>query len=368
LAIHLAKLPVLVVLGERTAGKTMIEARKADHLRICAEQDVEFAKTTLLEEVQLVHQAMSSLSLAELDTSAKFMGRRLKAPLLISAMSGGTVGAEELNRDLARAAQETGLGFCLGSQRPMLEKPELAKSYAVRKYAPDVPIVGNLGLQQAATVKVQDIIELVSRIEADGLAIHLNPAHEIRQAEGERSFPNGIRAIHILAHRLPGKIMVKETGCGISRPVALELRKAGVRVLDTAGAGGTSWPRVESLRRGVPPAQRAWLDEWGIPTAASILQVRDLGFELVGSGGIRTGLDVAKCLALGCDLAGMALPVLRAYRSGGYGGTVAFLQQVIADLKAVMLLAGAKDIRALKKQKTIITGALKEWQSHSAST
>jgi isopentenyl-diphosphate delta-isomerase len=346
----------------------MITARKADHLRICAEMDVEFAKTTLLEEVQLVHRAMSRISLDAIDTTAEFMGRKLRAPLIIGAMSGGTAGAEDLNRDLARAAQETGLGFCLGSQRPMLEKPSLRKSYAVRKYAPDVPILGNLGLQQAAAAKPKAVLALVSSIEADGLAIHLNPAHEIRQEGGERSFPNGIRALQTLAHRLPGKLMVKETGCGISRAVAIELKKAGVRVLDTAGAGGTSWPRVESLRRGVPESQRSWLDEWGIPTAASILQVRDLGFELVGSGGIRTGLDAAKCLALGCDLAGMALPVLRAYRDGGYEGAVAFLRQVIADLKSVMLLAGAKDIRSLKRLRPIITGELRAWQSPNQSS
>jgi isopentenyl-diphosphate delta-isomerase len=341
----------------------MIEARKADHLRICAEMDVEFAKTTLLEEVQFVHRAMSSIALDDIDTTAQFMGRSLRAPLIISAMSGGTAGAEDINRDLARAAQATGLGFCLGSQRPMLENPKLRTTYAVRKYAPDIPIVGNLGIQQAAVADPRAVVALVSSIEADGLAIHLNPAHEIRQEEGDRSFPNGIRALQTLARRLPGKLMVKETGCGISRDVAIELKKAGVRVLDTAGAGGTSWPRVESLRRGVPASQRTWLDEWGIPTAASILQVRGLGFTLVGSGGIRTGLDAAKCLALGCDLAGMALPVLRAYREGGYDGAVAFLQQVIADLKSVMLLVGAKDIRSLKKQKLIITGELKAWQS-----
>jgi isopentenyl-diphosphate delta-isomerase len=340
----------------------MIEARKADHLRICAEMDVESDKTTLLEEVHLVHRAMSSISLDAIDTSTEFMGRTLRAPLFISAMSGGTAGAEDLNRNLARAAQATGLGFCLGSQRPMLEKPDLRGTYSVRKYAPDIPIVGNLGIQQAAVARPEDVVALVSSIEADGLAIHLNPAHEIRQEEGDRAFPNGMQALRTLARRLPGRLMVKETGCGISRPVAAELKKAGVKVLDTAGAGGTSWPRVESLRRGVPESQRTWLDEWGIPTAASILQVRNMGFTLVGSGGIRSGLDAAKCLALGCDLVGMALPVLRAYRAGGYDGAVAFLQQTIADLKSVMLLVGARDLRSLKKQKPIITGVLREWQ------
>lgn len=324
--------------------------------------DVEFRRTTLLEEVHLAHQALSDISLDEVDTTTKFMGRKLRAPLLISAMSGGVKAAEDLNQNLARAAQEVGIGFCLGSQRPMLEDPKQRKSYAVRKYAPDVPIVGNIGVQQAAVAKPKAVVEMVRSVDADGLAIHLNPAHEIRQKEGDRSFRGGPRALKTLTRRLPGRIMVKETGCGISREVGKELKKAGVPVVDTSGAGGTSWPRVESLRQGVPASERHWIDEWGIPTAASILQVRDLGFQLVGSGGIRNGVDAAKCLALGADLVGMALPVLRAYYEDGYRGAVSFLEQVVADLKSVMLLVGARNIGSLKKQKTIITGELREWR------
>jgi isopentenyl-diphosphate delta-isomerase len=340
----------------------MIQQRKADHLRICAKMDVEFRRTTLLEEVHLAHRALSEISLDDIDTTAKFMGRRLRAPLMISAISGGMRAAEDLNRVLARAAQQTGIAFCLGSQRPMLENPKLRRSYAVRRYAPDVPILGNLGVQQAARAKPDAIVEMVSSVGADGVAIHLNPAHEIRQKEGDRSFPGGMRTLRALTRRLPGRVMVKETGCGISREVAKSLKRAGVRVLDTAGAGGTSWPRVESLRQGARASERCWIDEWGIPTAASILQVRDLGFQLVGSGGIRSGLDAAKCLALGTDLVGMALPVLRAYYDGGYRGTVAFLREVVEDLKAVMLLVGARNIRSLKRMKPIITGELKEWR------
>ena len=155
--------------------------------------------------------------------------------------------------------------------------------------------------------------------------------------------------------------MVKETGCGISRGTARRLKAAGVRTLDVAGAGGTSWPRVENLRKGAAPDQRTWLDEWGIPTAAALWEAAPLGLELVGSGGVRGGLDAAKTLVLGADAAGLALPVLRAWRRGGYDDVLACLQRVIAELKSVMLLVGARDIPSLKERKPVITGRLREW-------
>ena len=340
----------------------MSQGRKADHLRICAEMDVEFRQqSTWLEHVQLVHAALAEVSFDEIRTETRFMGRRLRAPLMITAISGGLEAAQALNRDLARAAQELGIAFGLGSQRPMLEDPGLIASYSVRRYAPDIPILGNIGLQQAAVSDPKDIERLVSSIAADGLAVHLNPAQELSQTEGDKRFIDGFKTLKALTRRLPGKVMVKETGCGISREVARRLKSAGVRTLDVAGAGGTSWPRVENLRKGADPAQRSWLDEWGIPTAASLWETSPLGFELVGSGGIRNGLDAAKCLVLGADVAGLALPVLRAYRRGGYDAVLACLQGVIAELKAVMLLVGARDIPALQKHTPVITGRLREW-------
>ncbi|MBI5243851.1 MAG: type 2 isopentenyl-diphosphate Delta-isomerase [Elusimicrobia bacterium] len=338
----------------------MIQGRKAEHLRICAELEVEFKdKTTWLEHVHLAHDALPELSFDEIDAGTRFMGRRLRSPLMITAISGGLEAAEALNRDLAGVAQELGIAFGLGSQRPMLEDPALIGSYAVRRFAPDIPILGNIGLQQAAASDPKDIEGLVSSIEADALAVHLNAAQELSQAEGDKRFRGGLKTLKTLTRRMPGKIVVKETGCGISRETALRLKAAGLRTLDIAGAGGTSWTRVERLRGGI--AQSSWLDEWGIPTAASLLETAPLGFELVGSGGIRSGLDAAKCLVLGADIAGLALPVLRAYVRDGRGGALSFLQRVIADLKAVMLLVGAKDIPALKKRKPAITGILKEW-------
>ncbi|HBL17559.1 MAG: type 2 isopentenyl-diphosphate Delta-isomerase [Elusimicrobia bacterium GWA2_69_24] len=361
----------------------MIEGRKTDHLKLCAERDVEFQNTTtLLEDVRFVHDAMAEIAFSEIDLGTSFMGRKLRAPFLISAITGGMDAAKDLNRDLAKAAQELGIGFCLGSQRPMMENPSAADSYQVRRYAPDIPILGNIGIQQAATAKPADIERLVTSIGADGIAVHLNPAQELSQAEGDRSFPDGAAFLRVLTKRMPGKVMVKETGCGISREVALRLKAAGVRTLDTAGAGGTSWTRVERLR-GAPGraalagAGRAplageeggsWLDEWGIPTAASLLETAPLGFTLVASGGIRNGLDIAKCLALGADVCGMALPIVRAYCGGGYDGVVGLLHRTIDELKSVMVLVGAKDLSSLKQRKILITGRLLEWKTCRSAT
>ena len=342
-----------------------IQVRKAEHLRLCAEADVEFQeKTTWLECVHLVHDAIGGLDCDEISTQATFLGRRLKAPLMISAISGGFAAARDLNRDLAQVAQELGIAFALGSQRPMLEDPSRIGSYAVRRYAPDIPIVGNIGLQQAAARDPKDIARLASSIEADGLAVHLNAAQELGQSEGDRSFAGGLKSLRALTRLLPGRVMVKETGCGISREAARKIKAAGVSILDTSGAGGTSWTRVERLRRGPGPSAGPWLDEWGIPTAASLWGTARFDFKLVGSGGIRTGLDAAKCLALGADMVGLALPVVRAYARGGRDGVRACLQQVISDLKAVMLLVGARDIPALKKHNPVITGTLREWINH----
>jgi isopentenyl-diphosphate delta-isomerase len=340
----------------------MSQGRKADHLRICSEMDVEFRQqSTWLEHVQLVHDALPEISYDDLSTEARLMGRRLRAPLIITAISGGVAAARGLNRDLARAAQETGIAFGLGSQRPMLEAPSRIDSYAVRRWAPDVPILGNIGLQQAAAADPADIERLVTSVEADGLAVHLNCAQELSQAEGDKDFIGGLKTLRALTRRLPGKVMVKETGCGVSRETARRLKSAGVRTLDVAGAGGTSWPRVENLRKGAAPSRRTWLDEWGIPTAASLWEAAPLGLELVGSGGVRSGLDVAKTLVLGADAAGLALPVLRAHRKGGFDSVLAYLEGVIAELKSVMLLVGARDIPSLRKKKPVITGRLREW-------
>lgn len=343
----------------------MIQQRKTDHLKICSEMNVQFMeKTTLLEDIHLIHEALPEIAVADVDTRTEFMGKALNAPLMISAMTGGMKEAGKFNNDLAGVAQDLGIAMTLGSQRPMLENNELISSYEIRQSAPDALILGNLGIQQAAAVELEEIEKLVTGINADGISVHLNAAMELSQKEGDSDFKDGYKTLTNLARQLPGKVMVKETGCGISRHVGAKLREAGIQVLDVAGAGGTSWTLVERLRSGGKPEQRSWMDEWGIPTAASLYGVSILGFELVGSGGVRNGLDVAKCLVLGADIAGMAFPVLKAHEQGGREGVAEFIKSIIDEFKNVMLLVGVRNISELKKHKPVFTGKLEEWMKN----
>ena len=254
---------------------TEIAERKASHLRLCAEEDVEHRGTTLLEEVRLLHDALPELSVDDVDLSVEILGRRLQAPLLISGMSGGTPEAGELNRALATIAQKCGLGFGVGSQRPMLLHPETAQSYRVRDVAPDILLLGNIGVVQAREAGVSRVAGLVEEIGADALCVHLNVAQELVQEEGDRDFRGALGAIAKLVDELPVPVIVKETGCGLGPRTLARLRALGVQWVDVSGAGGTSWTAVESLRGS--ERQRALgsdLREWGIPTAAAIVYAR----------------------------------------------------------------------------------------------
>ena len=225
-----------------------ISRRKSEHLDLCATRDVESARTTLLEEVRFLHEALPELSLDEVDPSCELLGRRLQAPVLIPGMTGGTPEAGALNRDLATAAQKLGLGMGVGSQRAMLVDPACADTYRVRDVAPDVLLLANLGAVQAREAGVERVAGLVAAIRADALCVHLNAAQELVQDEGDRDFRGCFATLRRLAHELPVPLIVKETGCGFAPATLARLRDAGVRVVDVSGAGGTSWPGVEGLR------------------------------------------------------------------------------------------------------------------------
>ena len=236
-------------------------------------------------------------------------------------MTGGAAEAARINRDLALVAQEFGLAFGVGSQRAMARDPGLKATYAVREVAPDIVLLGNLGAVQAAAMSTAEVHDLVGAIDADALCIHLNPGQELIQPEGDRDFRGCLDGIRRLGEALPVPIIVKETGCGLGPQVLDLLGDLGVQWVDTSGAGGTTWIGVEARRA---PAGAAALGElfwdWGVPTGASIVYARRRGFSTIGSGGLRTGLDAARALALGADLAGMALPWLRAaYEDGPEG-------------------------------------------------
>jgi isopentenyl-diphosphate delta-isomerase len=326
------------------AQPSSIAQRKADHIEVAASGQADFrARSTLLEEVHLVHQSLPELHADEVDLSVSLLGRRLAAPLVISGMTGGTDDAGRINRDLARAAERLGIAFGVGSQRAMAVHPELEATFQVRDAAPDVFLLGNLGAVQARELGPDRVADLAARIGADAMAIHLNPAQEMVQRGGDRDFRGALAAIAELVRVLPIPVVVKETGCGLSDQAAAALAGAGVRAVDVSGAGGTSWVAVEARRASDESDARALGEElwdWGIPTAVSVAACARHGLAVIATGGMRSGLDVARALALGATAGGLAAPVLRAQRAGGEQGAVQFLERVIASVRAVTLLCG----------------------------
>jgi len=322
-----------------------IARRKADHLEVAASGRAEATRTTLLEHVHLVHQALPELALADIDLATELVGKRLAAPLVITGMTGGTAEAAAVNRDLARAAQAAGVALGLGSQRAMAEHAELASSYQVRDVAPDVVLLGNVGAVQALAMGPARVVELATRVGADAIAIHCNPGQELIQDRGDRDFRGLVAGIARLVEASPLPVIVKETGCGLSPQAARALVGAGVATVDVSGAGGTSWVAVEALRAegdsdAAALGEELW--DWGLPTAVSIVSCTRAGLVAIASGGLRSGYDAARALALGARAAGMAAPMLRAQRDGGTDGVRRTIARVIDAIRAVCLLTGSR--------------------------
>ncbi len=340
-----------------------IQKRKADHLDLCATDEVAFReRTTLLEHVRLVHQSLPDLRLEDVDPSVELLGKRLRAPLVIAGMTGGTGRAADVNRALASVAEARGYGFGLGSQRAMQREPSTAWTYQVREHAPTTLLLGNVGVVQARELETEVLARMVSDIGADALCVHMNPAMELVQPEGDRDFRGGTRTFRRLVRELPVPVVAKETGNGVSGETAAKLFDAGVRHVDVSGAGGTSWVGVETLRaEGDARRLGAALWDWGIPTAASVALVAARGMTVIATGGMRTGLDVARAIALGATAAGIARPVFQAYTEGGRAGAEALLDQVEAELRAIMLLCGAATVADLRRAPRIVTGELRTW-------
>jgi isopentenyl-diphosphate Delta-isomerase len=347
------------------ADEPPIARRKADHLEVAASGRADFAeRTTLLDAVHLVHQSLPELALDEIDLSTPLFGKTLRAPVVVTGMTGGTPEAGRINRDLAIAAQACGVALGVGSQRVMAEHPELASTFQIRDVAPDVLLIGNLGAVQAAAMGAARVAELAKVIGADALAIHLNPAQELVQADGDRDFRGVVRTIGALVDELDLPILVKETGCGLSPTAARQLAGVGVEYVDVSGAGGTSWTAVEANRALAGSAaadlgRELW--DWGLPTAVSVVACARAGLRPIASGGIRSGLDIARALALGAIAGGMAAPVLRAQRAGGEPGVRELLQRTIASLRAIHLLAGARTPAALAASPRHLGAPLRAW-------
>lgn len=328
----------------------LTKSRKDDHIRICLEKNIEFVKSNGFEHVDLEHRALPEIDKDEIDLSTGFLGKNFDYPLFIEAMTGGTEQAKRINKNLAKAAESLRIGMGVGSQRAMLEDRSLVHTYSVRDVAKRIFFLGNIGVAQLGQYDIEKIILLVDSIKADGLAIHLNAAQELAQKEGDKSWKGIYKNIEFLCKKAKFPVIAKETGCGLSGKMAKNLVKAGVKAIDISGAGGTSWVKVDAHRT---EEDVSHIEEWGIPTAESLKDVvKRVNVPVIASGGIRNGVEVAKALAMGADLAGIALPLLKpATQSSDH--VRKHLEKVISQLKDAMFLVGAKNLKELRKTRVI---------------
>ncbi|HOB49224.1 MAG TPA: type 2 isopentenyl-diphosphate Delta-isomerase [Mycobacterium sp.] len=335
-------------------GESGLSARKLRHIDACLTGQVDHGRlTTGFERFELPYDALTQTSLSEVDLSTRFLGAPLKAPVLIGAMTGGAELARTINRNLAEAAQKLGVGLMLGSQRIMLgddpASTTAAVSFEVRDLAPDILLIGNIGLAQLAGTPVELIATALHRIGANALAVHTNPLQEAMQEAGDTDFSGSLDALRRLATELDFPVMVKEVGHGIGSAAAGRLRGLPIAAVDVAGAGGTSWARVEQVVR-YGEVRSPALADWGIPTAQALMEVsRALpGVPLMASGGIRTGMDAAKALALGADVVAMARPLL-APAIESAAAVVEVLGTLIEELRVCLHCAGSADLQELRR-------------------
>jgi isopentenyl-diphosphate delta-isomerase len=351
-----------------------IEARKAEHLRVSATADVNTRVGAGWDDVHLVHEALPEIDFDEIELGQTLFGRELRAPLVLASMTGGHAAAREINAILARAAERHGLAMGVGSQRAALRNPRLSHTYSVvREQAPGAVVIANLGASQLVdqdsgpALAVDDARRAVDMLRADALAVHLNTLEESIQPEGDRRAAGVSAALRRIVEGVGVPVLAKETGAGLSRSAALRLRDLGVSALDVGGVGGTSFAAIEGLRaaeRGDRKGQRLGdvLRDWGTPTAVAILAASAAGLPLVATGGVRTGLDAAKALALGATVVGVARPVLQAALAGE-AALEAWLQQWLLELRTALFLSGARTPAELRHKPRVVTGDTRAWLS-----
>jgi isopentenyl-diphosphate Delta-isomerase len=358
--------------SDRPSDIEIIKQRKREGIEIPLNNDVQ-AKTTstYLEYVKLIHNALPELDYDEIDISTTFLKRKFSAPLIIDSMTGGAPEAARINGRLGELAEKYGFAMGLGSQRAGLESKQLAETYSIaRKNAPSAFLIANIGgAQLAKGLTIENIKKIIDMIQADALVIHLNPLQELIQPEGEPKYKGVFSKISEISGDLDVPVIVKEVGAGISKEVAVKLEVAGVSAINVAGAGGTSWAGVEKLRAEASNNDlKTHLGEifwdWGIPTAASLIEVKKtVKVPIIASGGLRNGMEMAKCIVLGASMCAMAYPfLLKAAESKEQ--LFNFADTVIAELKSTMFLIGAMNLSVLKSSRYILTGPLADQVSN----
>ncbi|MBU3751237.1 MAG: type 2 isopentenyl-diphosphate Delta-isomerase [Mycobacterium sp.] len=333
-----------------SADAAGLPARKLRHIDACLNGPVEHGVlTTGFERYRLPYNALTQTSLAAIDLGSRFLGHHLSAPVLIGAMTGGAELARTINRNLAAAAQKLGVGMMLGSQRVMLDNESAAVSFEVRDVAPDVLLIGNIGLAQLSARPVKQIAAALDRVGANALAVHTNPLQEAMQEGGDTDFTGSLEALRRLVGELDYPVMVKEVGHGIGAQAAAALRGIPIAAVDVAGAGGTSWARVEQVVR-YGEVRNPALADWGVPTAQALLEVRDAlpGVPLMASGGIRSGMDAAKAIALGAGVVAIARPLLAPALESA-AAVVDVLRGVIEELRVCLHGAGTPNLERLRR-------------------
>ena len=332
-----------------TMDRARLTTRKLRHIDACLTGPVEYVGvTTGFERYRLPYNALTQTNLSTIELGTRFLGAELRAPVLVGAMTGGAELSRTINRNLAEAAQKLGIGMMLGSQRIMLDNDAAARSFEVRELAPDVLLIGNIGLAQLSDAAIPKLAAALERVGADALAVHTNPLQEAMQDNGDTDFSGSLDRLRRVAEELPCPVLVKEVGHGIGAEAAEKLRGLPIAAVDVAGAGGTSWARVEQLVR-YGEVRYPAIAEWGVPTAQALQEVRATlpGMPLVASGGIRTGMDAAKALALGADVVALARPLL-APAIESPAAALDALEGFVEELRVCLHGCGVADLAGLR--------------------
>ncbi len=347
-----------------------IEKRKLRHIRVSLEEDVETDIATGFEDIRLVHRALPEIDLDEVSTETSFYGVKLAAPLIISAITGGTDEAQEINRTLAEVAEEKHIGISVGSQRIAVTQPKTVPTFSiVRETAPTTFVMGNLGCPQLSLGwGVDEAKRCIDMIKADALALHMNPLQEAVQVDGDTNYRGVYEKITELSNNLETPLIMKETGAGIAWEDALKMQRAGASGLELSGVGGTSWSAVEyHIAKEVGKKDMEYLGgalwNWGIPTSISLIETtQKTDLSVISSGGIRTGVEIVKSLALGADMSGIAKPFLEKAVEGK-DSLSQYVDDIIREIRVTMFLVGARDINELRGVPVLVMGKTMEWLS-----